>query len=130
MLKSKIKQLTADEIIAHVERPKSMRYIRSVVKPIFEKARAEFGDAIVDIVEREHWGPNFDAYYDVWVRRRWPEIKAFFSDKLHALQDEKFLFILAQIKTTDDYQDDSSKLAHTTTNHRKRKRSAYTVIGR
>jgi hypothetical protein len=105
MPKPKSKRLSNDEIIAFVEKPKSMRYIRRVVKPIFEKAQSKFGDAIVKIVEREHWGPNFDAYYDIWVRRRGPEVKEFISHNLHQLQDDKYLFVLAQIKETADYSD-------------------------
>jgi hypothetical protein len=102
---SKSKQLSNDEIIAFIEKPKSMRYIRKMVKPTFEKAQSKFGEAIVEIVEREHWGPNFDAYYDIWVRRRRPEVKEFISHSLHQLQDDKYIFVLAQVKETADYSD-------------------------
>jgi len=107
MPKPKVQNPTIDEIVARIEKPKSMRQIRKLVNPIFEEARRKFGEAIVEIVEREHWGPNFDAYYDVWVRRRWPEVKKFFSHELHALQDEKYVFVLAQIKETGDYREHS-----------------------
>jgi len=107
MSKPKVQNPTIDEIVARIEKPKSMRQIRKLVNSIFEEAQRKFGDAIVEIVEREHWGPNFDAYYDVWVRRRWPEVKKFFSHELHALQDEEYVFVLAQIKETDDYRERS-----------------------
>ncbi len=103
--------LTQKAIIARLEKPKSIRYIHTLMKPIFEAAKAKFGNAIVDIVEREHWGPNFDAYYDVWVRRRWLEIHDFFNKKLLALQLEKYVAVLTQIKTTDDYSENSHSRA-------------------
>jgi len=112
MVKHNTTPMTQKEIIARLDKPKSMRYIRNLMKPLFETARAKFGDAIVDIVEREHWGPNFDAYYDVWVRRQWPDIQDFFTQKLLDLQLEKFVAVLAQIKTTDDYRGSLRENAH------------------
>lgn len=123
MSKSKVKELTADEIIARLEKPKSMRYIRRMMKPLFEKARAKFGNAIADIVEREHWGPNFDAYYDVWVRRHSSEIKKFIDNKLHKLEDENYVFILVQVKETDDYSDNSHQRARVVSNATKRSKN-------
>jgi hypothetical protein len=120
MSKPKTKELTDEEIIARLEKPKSMRYIRRLMKPIFEEVRAKFGDAIVDIVEREHWGPNFDAYYDLWVRRRWAEIREFLTEKLLELQLEKYVAVLVQVKTTDDYSDNSRKHLRSATNPKKR----------
>ena len=119
----KTKELTNDEIIARLEKPKSMRYIRRIMKPLFEEARAKFGNAIADIVEREHWGPNFDAYYDVWVRRRWPEIKKFFRDKLSEIELENYVLILVQIKETDDYSDNSHPRARVVSNSKKRSKN-------
>lgn len=78
MAKRTSSELTNAQIIAHLNKPKSMRHIRAVMNPLFEEAKEKFGDAIVEIVEREHWGPNFDAYYDVWVCRRWSDIQDFF----------------------------------------------------
>ena len=97
--------MTQKEIIARLDKPKSMRYIRKLMQPLFETARAKFGDAIVEIVEREHWGSNFDAYYDIWVKRDFAEIDDFFNKRLLDLQLEKFVAILAQIKETDDYRE-------------------------
>lgn len=119
----KTKELTNDEIIARLEKPKSMRYIRRIMKPLFEEARAKFGDAIANIVEREHWGPNFDAYYDIWVRRRWPEIKKFFRDKLSEIELENYVLILVQIKETDDYSDNSHPRARVASNSKKRSKN-------
>jgi hypothetical protein len=116
--------LTQEEIIARLEKPKSMRYIRRLLKPIFEESRMKFGIAIVDIVEREHWGPNFDAYYDIWVRGKSSEVEEFFDDKLLELQLEKFVAVLAQIKKTDDYSDNSRKRLRSTTNSKKPSRRA------
>jgi hypothetical protein len=96
MAKHSLTQLTQKEIIARLEKPKSMRYIRTLMKPIFQMAKAKFGNAIVDIVEREHWGPNFDAYYDVWVRRQWEDIREFFTEKLLDLQLKKYVAVLTQ----------------------------------
>jgi hypothetical protein len=93
------------------------------MKPIFEAAKAKFGDAIVDIVEREHWGPNFDAYYDVWVRRQWEDIRGFFTKKLLDLQLEKYVAVLTQIKTTDDYSDNSHTRARTASHSKKRSKN-------
>lgn len=104
--------LTQEEIIARLEKPKSMRYIRRLMKPIFEAAKAKFVNAIVDIVEREHWGPNFDAYYDVWVRRQWSDIQEYFTENLLELLLARHVFVSIQIKKTDEYQDDSRKPAH------------------
>jgi hypothetical protein len=115
--------LTQEEIIARLEKPKSMRYIHRLMKPIFEAARMEFGSAIVDIVEREHWGPNFDAYYDVWVCRQWEEIRGFFTTKLLDLQLEKYVAVLTQIKRTDDYSDNSHPRARVVANAKKRSKN-------
>jgi hypothetical protein len=103
MQKRKKSEMTTEEILAYLEKPKSMRYICQLLKPIFREAHRKFGDAIVEIVEREHWGPNFDAYYDVWVRSRSSEVQDFFLDNLFKLQDDEFIFIFAQVKETDDY---------------------------
>jgi hypothetical protein len=116
----KTKELTNDEIIARLEKPKSMRYIRRIMKPLFEEALGKFGNAIAEVVEREHWGPNFDAYYDVWVRRRSAEIKKFIDNKLHKLEDENYVFILVQVKETDDYSDNSHPHARIASNSKKR----------
>jgi len=105
MVKHNSTPMTQKEIIARLDKPKSMRYIRNLMKPLFEAARAKFGDAIVEIVEREHWGSNFDAYYDVWVNRNFSEIDDFFNKRLLDLQLEKFVAVLAQIKETDDYRE-------------------------
>jgi hypothetical protein len=102
-----MKHLAVDETIARLNKPKSMRYIRQVAKPIFEEAKAKFGNAIVEIVEREHWGQNFDAYYDVWIRSRSSRIEKFFDDKFFNLQLEQGVAVLAQIKETDDYRERS-----------------------
>ena len=107
MAKRTSNELTKAQIIARLNKPKSMRHIRAVMNHLFEEAKKKFGDAIVEIVEREHWGPNFDAYYDVWVCRRWPDIQDFFSQKLHELLLERYVFVLAQIKRTDDYRERS-----------------------
>jgi len=69
--------------------------------------KAKFGNAIVEIVEREHWGPNFDAYYEVWIRSRSSRIEKFFDDKLFNLQLEQGVAVLAQIKEADDYRERS-----------------------
>ena len=129
MVKHNSTPMTQKEIIARLDKPKSMRYIRNLMKPLFETARAKFGDAIVEIVEREHWGPNFDAYYDVWVNRGFAEIDDFFNKSLLDLQLEKFVAVLAQIKTTDDYRDTPRKLVRTSTKHRQNNRSHYVAIG-
>ena len=120
MAKRNLTPLTQKEVIARLEKPKSMRYIRSLMRPIFEMAKAKFGNAIVDIVEREHWGPNFDAYYDVWVRRQWEDIRKFFTKELLDLQLEKYVAVLTQIKRTDDYSDYSHPRAHIASNSKKR----------
>ena len=112
--------LTQEEIIARLEKPKSMRYIRKRMKPLFEELQAKFGNAIADIVEREHWGPNFDAYYDVWVRRRSSEIEKFIDNKLLELENENYVFILVQVKETDDYSANSHVHARVTLNSKKR----------
>ena len=95
-----IPKLTAKEkeIYARLEKAKSMRYVRSLMKPIFAEAQAKFGAAIVDIVEREHWGPNFDAYYDFWVRSRASAINDYFSDKLLDPSLDKYVLVLVQVK--------------------------------
>jgi len=100
-------ELTNAQIIARLNKPKSMRHIRSVMNPLFEEAKTKFGDVIVKVVEREHWGPNFDAYYDVWVRRQWSDIQDFFTQKLLDLLLERYVFVLVQIKRTDDYREQS-----------------------
>lgn len=115
--------ITQEEIIARLEKPKSMRYIRRIMKPLFEEARAKFGNAIADIVEREHWGPNFDAYYDVWVRRRSSEIKKFIDNKLYELENENYVLILVQVKETDDYSANSNAHARATLNSKKRSKN-------
>ncbi len=101
------KELTTAEIIARLEKPKSMRYIRKLMKPLFEELQMRFGNAIVKIVEREHWGPNFDAYYDVWVRSHSSEIDEFIDNKLPELENDKYVFVLVQVKETDDYSGNS-----------------------
>jgi hypothetical protein len=112
-------KLSAQEkkLYARLEKPKSMRYVRRVMNPIFEEAQAKFGDAIAEIVEREHWGPNFDAYYDVWVRRRAAAIDDFFSDKLLDLQLEKYAMVLVQVEKAEDYREPSRRASSTTVNH-------------
>jgi len=101
----KMKHLAVDEMIARLNKPKSMRYIRQVVKPIFEEAKVKFGNSIIEIVEREHWGPNFDAYYDVWIRSRPAKIENFLDDKFFDLQLEQGVAVLAQIKEAGDYRE-------------------------
>jgi hypothetical protein len=123
MSKPKTKELPVDEIIARLQKPKSMRYIRQLMKPLFEKTRAKFGNAIADIIEREHWGPNFDAYYDVWVRRRSPEVKEFIRNKLLEIEEEKYVFVLVQVKETDDYDDNSRAHLRITSNSKKRSKN-------
>ncbi len=120
MSRPKSKELTHDELIAHLEKPKSMRHIRKLMKPLFEELQAKFGNAIADIVEREHWGPNFDAYYDVWVRRRSSEIEKFIDNKLLELENENYVFILVQVKETDDYRSNSHVHARVNLNSKKR----------
>jgi len=115
MAKRTSNELTNAQIIARLNKPKSMRHIRAVMNPLFEEAKKKFGDAIVEIVEREHWGPNFDAYYDVRVCRRWPDIQDFFSQKLHELLLERYVFVLTQIIKTDDYHDALRKPARKAT---------------
>ncbi len=115
-------KLTAQEkaLYARLEKPKSMRYVRRVMNPIFAEAQAKFGDAITEIVEREHWGPNFDAYYDVWVRRRAPAIDDFFSNKLLDLLLEQYAMVLVQVKKAEDYREPSRRASSTTVNHKGR----------
>ena len=115
----KAPKLTTEDIVARSEKPKSMRYVRSLMKPIFAEAQAKFGDAIADIVEREHWGPNFDAYYDIWVRRRSPAIKEFFSDRLFKLQLDKFVLVLAQVKEGNENENNNNSSAIARTKERK-----------
>lgn len=119
MSRPKSKEQTHDELVARLEKPKSMRYIRRLMKPLFEELQAKFGNAIVEIVEREHWGPNFDAYYDVWVRRRSSEIEKFIDNKLYELDDENYVLILVQVKETEDYSTNS----HTQARVNSKKRS-------
>jgi len=113
MAKLNAKPLTQTEIIARLEKPKSMRYIRRLINPIFDEARTKFRNAIANIVEREHWGPNFDAYYDVWVYRDSSKIDDFFNKKLLDLQLEKFVAVLAQVKKIDNYNDQLKAGTHT-----------------
>ncbi|MCI0690464.1 hypothetical protein L0337_00490 [candidate division KSB1 bacterium] len=120
MSRPKSKELTHDEIIARLEKPKSMRYIRKLMKPLFEELQARFGNAIAEIVEREHWGPNFDAYYDVWVRRRSSEIEKFIDNKLLELENENYVFILVQVKEIEDYSTNSRAQARVNSNSKKR----------
>jgi len=105
MAKRTTGELTNAQIIARLNKPKSMRHIRNVMNPLFEEAKTKFGDAIVKVVEREHWGPNFDAYYDVWVRRQWSDIQGFFTQKLLDLLLERYVFVLVRIIKTDDYRE-------------------------
>jgi hypothetical protein len=123
MSRSKSKELAHDELVARLEKPKSMRHIRKLMKPLFEEVLARFGNAVVEIVEREHWGPNFDAYYDVWVRRRSSEIEKFIDNKLLDLENENYVFILVQIKETEDYNDNSHPHAHAVSNAKKRSKN-------
>jgi hypothetical protein len=123
MSRPKSKELTHDELIARLEKPKSMRFIRTLMNPLFEELQAKFGNAIVDIVEREHWGPNFDAYYDVWVRRRSSEIEKFIDNKLLDIEDENYVLILVQVKETGDYSDNSHPRARVVANARKRSKN-------
>ena len=81
------------------------RFKEKSLPPLDDKAK--FGNAIVEIVEREHWGPNFDAYYEVWIRSRSSRIEKFFDDKLFNLQLEQGVAVLAQIKEADDYRERS-----------------------
>lgn len=120
MSRPKSKELTHDELIARLEKPKSMRYIRKLMKPLFEELQAKFGNAIAEIVEREHWGPNFDAYYDIWVRRRSTEIEKFIDNKLLDIENENYVFILVRVKEADDYSTNSYTHAHVSSNSKKR----------
>lgn len=101
MHKLESKTVANDEIIALLEKPKSRKQIRLLMKPIFQQARKEFGNAIIDVIEREDWGPNFDAYFDVLVSRQATEIQEFFVDSLQRLQDERLIFVLVQVIESD-----------------------------
>lgn len=114
--------MTNEQIIARLNKPKSMRSIRNIMNPLFAKAKNRFGDAIVDIVEREHWGPNFDAYYDVWVRRQWSDIQEYFTENLLELLLTRHVFVSIQIKKTNNYSD-NSHLRHRLVASNSKKRS-------
>ncbi|MGH7597724.1 MAG: hypothetical protein ACREOI_15350 [bacterium] len=90
------------------------------MNPLFAKAKNRFGNAIVDVVEREHWGPNFDAYYDVWVRRQWSDIQEYFTKNLLELLLARHVFVSIQIKKTDDYSDNSQPRPRVLSNSKKR----------
>ncbi len=120
MAKQNINSLTNEQIIARLNKPKSMRYIRNIMNPLFAKAKNRFGNAIVDVVEREHWGPNFDAYYDVWVRRQWSDIQEYFTKNLLELLLARHVFVSIQIKKTDDYSDNSQPRPRVLSNSKKR----------
>jgi hypothetical protein len=123
MAKQNINSLTNEQIIARLNKPKSMRYIRNIMNPLFAKAKNRFGNAIVDIVEREHWGPNFDAYYDVWVCRQWSDIQEYFTENLLELLLARHVFVSIQIKKTDDYSDNSHPRARVASNSKKRSKN-------